>query len=214
MQYGDIFKSSQFPSLKQIINISHKTIPGTEKFKHCLNYTKSFMTNISLPDINSNNNNIPHHQIYSDNNVHNLTHSNSLNAIEKFNTSLNMSFKNIVNSAPVFYPANFTLGLIGGFASNSYNVFPGNYNFVETLKLIQSQGAELFIGEDALFDMDIGGKVNDVDGIKSVTESVRDVVIFTSQDSLKEREGGMKKFKEMFENANMHLYDEVSLEKL
>ena len=33
VQYGDYLRSSNFSNLKQIIQISHKTIPGTQKFK-------------------------------------------------------------------------------------------------------------------------------------------------------------------------------------
>jgi len=32
-RYGDLFKSTKYPNLKLVIQISHKTIPGTEKFK-------------------------------------------------------------------------------------------------------------------------------------------------------------------------------------
>jgi len=34
-------KASKFPNLKQIIQISHKTYPGTQKFKVCImNYSE------------------------------------------------------------------------------------------------------------------------------------------------------------------------------
>jgi hypothetical protein len=33
VQPGDYLRSSNFPDLKQVIQISHKTIPGTQKFK-------------------------------------------------------------------------------------------------------------------------------------------------------------------------------------
>ncbi len=32
-RYGNLFKSSKYPNLKMVIQISHKTIHGTEKFK-------------------------------------------------------------------------------------------------------------------------------------------------------------------------------------
>ena len=32
-KYGDLFKTQKYPELKMIIQISHMSIPGTEKFK-------------------------------------------------------------------------------------------------------------------------------------------------------------------------------------
>ena len=32
-KYGDLFKTQKYPNLKMIIQISHMSIPGTEKFK-------------------------------------------------------------------------------------------------------------------------------------------------------------------------------------
>jgi hypothetical protein len=45
---GDIFKSKKYPNLKQIIQISHKTIPGTEKFKVILDILIKFIALSSL----------------------------------------------------------------------------------------------------------------------------------------------------------------------
>jgi len=36
-RYGDLIKTSKYPDLRMVIQISHKTIPGTEKFKVLLN---------------------------------------------------------------------------------------------------------------------------------------------------------------------------------
>jgi hypothetical protein len=53
-RYGDNFNNNAFPNLKLIMQISHVTIPGTQKFKHNLNYTKPILTHLKLPNLNPN----------------------------------------------------------------------------------------------------------------------------------------------------------------
>jgi hypothetical protein len=45
---GDYLRSSNFPNLKQVIQISHKTIPGTQKFKVFLNSYSSYNLHINI----------------------------------------------------------------------------------------------------------------------------------------------------------------------
>jgi hypothetical protein len=206
VQYGDIFKTKNYPNLKQIIQISHKTINGTEKFKHCLNYSKSYMTNLSLPELKNEN----VFEIYTEKGVKTINHEDTLKRIQEFTQNIHSEYTNIVNSAPIYYPANFTLGFLGGLASKSYNVIPGTYNFVDMLKLIDTQQSPLFIGEDNLLDIQIAkDKVEDV---KKITGVVKDVVIFTTEEGLAKK--NTDSFKNIFGKANIHFYDEYSFRKL
>lgn len=206
MQYGDIFSSKAYPNLKQIIQISHKTIPGTNKYKHCLNYSKSYMTNLSLPELKNEN----VFEIYSEAGVKTINHEDALKRINEFSQNIHTEYSNIVNSAPIYYPVNFTLGLLGGLNSKSYSVIPGTYNFVDMLKLIDSQKAPLFIGEHNILDIQIAkDKLEDV---KKITNAVKDVVIFANEGEMKKKNSD--NFKSIFGKANLHFYDEYSFRKL
>jgi len=185
--------------LKHIIQISHKTIPGTEKFKHCMNYSKSYMTNLSLPEKNE-----KVFEFYTDEGTKSITHKECLERINEFNQNIKTDYSNIVNSTPIFYPVNLTLGLLGGMASRSYNVIPGSYNFVEMLKLIEIQRSPIFICEDNITDIQIANdKLKD---IKNITKIVEHVVMFTNRHNLKNK--NVEAFKSIFENAKLHIYDE------
>ncbi len=206
MQYGDIFKTKVYPNLKQIIQISHKSINGTEKFKHCLNYANSYMTNLSLPQIK----NQIVFEIFTDNGVKTISHSDCLERISEFSKNIKIEYTNFVNSAPIFYPVNFTLGFLGGLATKSYNVIPGNYNFVEILKLIESQKAPIFLGEDNILDIQIAKEK--LEDIKKITSHVNDVVIFSNESNLKKK--NLDTFVKMFEKSKIQFYDEYSFKKL
>lgn len=191
--------------MKQIIQISHKTIPGTEKFRHCMNYTKSYLTNLSLPEKNE-----KVFEFYTDEGVKSITHKECLERINEFNQDLHSEYVNIVNSSPIFYPVNLTLGLLAGMANRSYSVFPGNYNFVEMLKLIDIQRSPVFICEDNIIDIQLASdRVKDV---KNVTSIVEHVVMFTNRQNMKNK--NLDSFKNVFPNAKFHLYDEITFKKL
>lgn len=206
MQYGDLFKSKNFPDLKQIVQISHKTIPGTEKFKHCLNYSNSFMTNLSLPEIKNEN----VFEMYTDSGVKTINHQDTLQRISEFKNTIKSEYTNIVNSAPIFYPANFTLGLLGGLANKSYNVIPGSYNFVDIIKLIDNQKSPVFIGEDNLLDIQIAK--DKIEDIKRITSEIQEVVIFSNEKNLKTKK--IDAFTNLFSRSKIYFYDEHSFRKL
>jgi hypothetical protein len=48
---GDTLQSKQYPKLKQVIQISHMTLPGTCKFKNAMVYAQPSLTTNSLPSI-------------------------------------------------------------------------------------------------------------------------------------------------------------------
>ncbi len=206
MRYGDLFKTEAFPELKQIIQISHKTISGTEKFKHCLNYSNSLMTNLSLPELKNEN----VFEMYTDSGVKTINHQDCLQRITEFRKNLKSEYTNIVNSAPIFYPANFTLGLLGGLAAKSYNVIPGNYNFMEIVKLIETQRSPVFIGEDGILDLHVAH--DKVEEVKGITAHVEEVVIFSNEANLKNKK--IDAFTKLFANSKIQFYDEYSFRKL
>jgi hypothetical protein len=206
VRYGDLFQPVGFPNLRQIIQISHKTIPGTEKFKHCLNYANSYMTNLSLPDLK----NETIFEIHTDQGIKTINHQDVLQRVKEFTQNLNYEFINIVNSAPIYYPANFALGFLGGLNMKSYNVIPGNYNFPEIIKLIESQRSPIFIAEDSLLDVQIAkDKLQD---IQNITSLVNDVVVLSNEKNLKSK--NLSEFKKVFANSRLQFYDEYSFKKL
>jgi hypothetical protein len=206
VRYGDLFQPVTFPNLRQIIQVSHKTIPGTEKFKHCLNYSNSYMTNLSLPELK----NETIFEIHTDQGIKKFNHQEVLQRVSEFTQNLNYEFINIVNSAPIYYPVNFALGFLGGLSIKSYNVIPGNYNFPEILKLIQTQRSPVFIAEDGLLDIQIAKeKLQDV---QNITQLVKDVVVLSNEQNLKCK--NLDEFKKVFANSRLQFYDEYSFKKL
>ena len=198
MRYGDLFQPVTFPNLRQIIQVSHKTIPGTEKFKHCLNYSNSYMTNLSLPELK----NETIFEIHTDQGIKKFNHQEVLQRVSEFTQNLNYEFINIVNSAPIYYPVNFALGFLGGLSIKSYNVIPGNYNFPEILKLIQTQRSPVFIAEDGLLDVQIAKeKLQDV---QNITQLVKDVVVLSNEQNLKSKNPYQAKQKVIY--AKIPLY--------
>jgi hypothetical protein len=214
VQYGDLLKSSRYLNLKQIIQISHKTIPGTEKFKvshrhfnpqHCLNYTQSGMTNLKLPDIKGNETAF---EIFTEGKTVKLSHEECLDKLNKFTKGFDgLEYTSVVNSAPIFYPSNITLGLLGSIANKNYTVIPGNYNFIDSLKLLDSQKAPIFICEEGLLEVQPAKEKHKE--IKDITKGVKEVVILANPKSKKDN-----RFNELFENAKFSYYDEYSFSKL
>jgi hypothetical protein len=119
-----------------------------------------------------------------------------------------MDYTNVVNSAPIFYPINLSLGFLGAIQNRSYSAFPGSYKFVDSLKLIDSQKAELFICEENMLDIQPAkDKANE---IRDITKSVKNVVVFSSASSQRRTEA----FGELFTNAKLHFYDDLTFNKL
>jgi hypothetical protein len=170
-----------------------------------MNYTKPSLTNISLPSVDSGTNAF---EIHSHGKTFNYSHEECLERIEKFAKSFNLDYSNVVNSAPIFYPINISLGLLGSLRNRCYSVFPGNFNFIDSLKLIDSNKAEMFICEENMLNIKpANDKIND---IKGITKGVKHVVIFSNSNN--ENKGDS--FKELFTNAEFHYYDEYTFNKL
>ena len=164
------------------------------------------MNNITFPKISDNN----VFEIYSGKNVLKFNHADCLNKINEFSKNTKLNYANIVNSAPVIYPVNLTLGLLGVINSKCYSIFPGSYNLHNILKMLELNKSEHLICEDSLMDIYLNKeKLNEV---RLVTEKVKQVYVFTNEDSLKEK--NLKEFKEIFVNANLNFYSDVNFEKI
>ncbi len=163
------------------------------------------MTNLTLPKKSE-----KVFEFYTDEGVKDLTHKECLDRINEFNQNIKTDYTNIVNTAPIFYPVNLTLGFLGGMASRSYSVIPGNYNFMEMLKLVDIQKSSVFICEDNITDLQLASdKLKDV---QNVTKIVEHVVMFTNIHNLKNK--SLDGFRSLFANAKFHLYDEHNFRKL
>lgn len=170
-----------------------------------MNYTKSYMTNLSLPVKTD-----KIFEFHTDEGLKSITHKECLERVAEFNQNIKTDYTNIINSAPIFYPVNFTLGFLGAMASRSYSVIPGNYNFMDMLKLVDVQKSPVFICEDNITDMQMANeKLKD---IQNVTNIVEHVVMFTNRHSLKNK--NIDSFKSVFSNAQFHMYDEHSFKKM
>jgi hypothetical protein len=164
------------------------------------------MTNINLPDLNGKETAF---EIASSDRTAKLSHEECLDKLNSFTKQFGgYEYTTIVNSAPIFYPANFTLGFLGALSNNNYTVIPGNYNFIDSLKLIDSQQSPVFICEEGL--LDVQPAQDKIKEIKDITKTVKELVIFANPKSSR-NEG---KFKELFENAKFNYYDELTFNKI
>jgi hypothetical protein len=164
------------------------------------------MNTYDLPNIS---NNIAF-EVFNENGVSKLSHSDCLQKVNEFSFQTKINYNNIINSAPIFYPANFNLGFLGAISTKSYSVFPGSYNFNSILKMIEINKSEHLICEDSLIDVQLNKeKIKEV--IK-ITEKVREVYVFTNESSLKEK--NLETFKQIFVNANFNFYSEFNFNKI
>lgn len=150
-------------------------------------------------------------EVYTSNGVKVISNEDCVSKMNSFNEAFkHVDYQNIINSAPIFYPSNFTLGFMGALANRSYSIMPGHYNFVEILKLIEAQKSSMFICEDNLLNVDLAkNKLNDV---KRITKLIKDVVVFTSESSLKDK--NINNFKELFDSSKIHFYDDLTFNKI
>jgi hypothetical protein len=163
------------------------------------------MTNLTLPEKSE-----KVFEFYTDEGIKSITHKDCLERINEFNQNIKTDYTNIINSAPIFYPVNFALGFLGAMASRSYSVIPGNYNFMDMLKLVDVQKSPVFICEDNLTDMQMANeKMKD---IQNITKNVEHVVMFTNRHNLKNK--NLDFFKSLFGNSKFHFYDEHDFKKL
>jgi hypothetical protein len=170
-----------------------------------LNYTSSGLTNLNLPDIEGTESAF---ELYTDKIIR-LTHNECLNRLSKFTKGIEgLEYTSVVNSAPIFYPSNIVLGLLGSLANKNYTIIPGNYNFIDSLKLIDSQKAPIFICEENL--LDVQPAKDKIKEIKDITKNVKEVVIFANSKSSRNDSN----FKEIFDNAKFSYYDELTFNKL
>lgn len=186
--------------------VKKKLLPKKIKKQHCLNYAKLWMNTIELPSIANN----TAFEVFQGNGVSKLSHVDCLQKATEFAKTSKLNYNNIVNSAPIITPANFNLGLIGSIITKSYTIFPGSYNFNNILKMIEINNSEHLVCEDSLLDIQLNKEK--LKEVRKTTEIVKDVFVFTTEQSLKEK--NQTGFKEIFPNANLSFYSETSFNKI
>ena len=164
------------------------------------------MNNIALPEIGDK----TAFEIYSDNNVTKLSHQDCLEKINKFSLGNKINYANVVNSAPLIYPVNATLGFLGSLNNKSYSIFPGSYNFNNILKMIEINSAKHLICEESLLGITMSAEK--IKQISHVTEKVEQIFIFTADSEIEE--SNLTSFKEIFPNAEMNFYSDRTFDKI
>lgn len=164
------------------------------------------MNNIELPDIG----NRTAFETYSENNVISYTHQNCLEKINQFSAENKINYANVVNSAPLIYPVNTTLGLLGSLNNKSYSIFPGSYNFNNIVKMIEINRANHLICEESLLGITMSQEK--IKQISDVTEKVNQITIFKSEGKIEE--GIVNNFREIFPNAQMDFYSDKTFNRI
>jgi hypothetical protein len=162
------------------------------------------MNNIALPEIGDKS----AFEIYSDNDVTKLSHQDCLEKINKFSLENKINYSNVVNSAPLIYPVNATLGFLGSLSNKSYSIFPGSYNFNNIVKMIEINNAKHLICEESLFGITMSAEK--IKQIIHVTEKVEQIYIFCSDNDIED--GDDLGFKEIFPNAEMKFYSDKTFD--
>lgn len=197
-------------SNKHIIQISHKSINNTIKFKQAFNYSSGLSSSIYLPNLDYNSTALE---------IHSLDKTNNFSFDDLFsdtNTSYDKSesYNSVVNSVPVYNPYNMVQGLIKQLVNYNYVVFPGSYSLKEITDNIKMQNAYRFICEEGLLDVSIPD--NKLNNIESNSSGVKEVYIFGSSNDLKSKFESSKNsgFLSCFKNAEFYNVDQMLMNRI
>ena len=164
------------------------------------------MNNVALPEIGDKS----AFEIYSENDVKKFSHQECLEKINKFSSENKINYSNVVNSAPLIYPVNATLGFLGSLNSKSYSIFPGSYNFNDILKMIEINRANHFICEESLLGLTMSAEK--IKQISHVTEKINQIYVFSSDSKIDE--SNLKNFKDIFPNAELNFYSDKTFDRI
>lgn len=191
-------------NVQHVIQISHKSIVNTVKFKQAFNFSSGFKTNINLPEIKENSNVFEIFRSSSDKNERiNLNHGSLMDKLR--NTNLNQEYINVVNTAPIFYPANFVLGFLRNLISKNFVVLPATYSLKEILKIVESQNAKKIICEGNLLDLQLDKKL-----FENKFNSIEEITVIG--ENLKDKNSS--NFSSYFPNAKIEFFDEFTFNKI
>ena len=86
-----------------------------------------------------------------------MTHEDLSTKLSNFRSKVDIAdfSSTVLNAAPLFYPANYALGLIGSISSRAYTVVPGNYALDQIFRLTQNSSPNTFICESDLFSVQL-----------------------------------------------------------
>lgn len=204
------YVNSKIEEIKQrtnhIIQISHKTLPNMIKFKQAFNYSNNLTSAISLPEVESDS---LAYEIISPNKKNILlTHGDIFSKIEEINDKI--TYGNVLNSAPTFYPSSISLGLLAQLKNKNYVVNPGTYSMREIVKAIKIQKSNRFICEGNLLNIEFPN--SQIEEIRKKTTSVESVYVLGNEEDMKAN--STKRLEECFPNAKIELFDEFSLRRI
>ena len=142
---NSILRTSAFPNLKQIIQISHKTIPKTNKFKHTLNYS-GLLTTLKQPTLLPSDVAVQIH--FTADEHEQLTHANLLENAHAISEGLNIKNSNVINTTSTANAASLTL-FLAMLESANYSAFPSSFQF-DLQEIILKQNAQTIALEEEL----------------------------------------------------------------
>lgn len=193
---------------KHIIQISHKTIEGTIKFKQAFNYSTGLNSNLVLPELSDTS--IAFEVLKGDNGKVTYNHKDIADLALQAASESGVKHGVILNSAPIFYPSNFTIGFLSHLKNNNYVVFPGSYSLKDIINVQKNQKAKQFVCEGNLLDISL--PENKVNEISAATQSIESLIVIGEGSVLKEK--NQEHLKKFFPNAKVELFDEFSMKRI
>lgn len=190
-------------NVQHVIQISHKSILNTVKFKQAFNYSTGFKTNINLPEIKENSNVFEIYRSNDKNGRISLTHGDLMDKIRSNNSVT--EYINVVNTAPIFYPSNFVLGFLRNLLSKNFIVIPATYSLKEILKIVENQNSKKLVCEGNLLDLTLDKKL-----FENKFNSIEEITVIG--ENLKEKNSS--NFSSYFPNAKIEFFDEFSFNKV
>ena len=84
-----------------------------------------------------------------------ITNEEALSKSLEYSKDLGLNYENIINTAPIFNPANFALGFLGAVSSKSFSCFTGSNKMSDIMSLFATQDASTFICESDLLSFQL-----------------------------------------------------------
>jgi len=111
-------------------------------------------TNLQIPNSDPNAVILESHSV-ENNKTHTLTNQSALSKCLEYSSDLGLNYENVINTCPIFNPANLFLGFLGAVNSNAYSSFSGSNKMTDLFSLFTSQNASTFICERDLLNVQL-----------------------------------------------------------
>lgn len=194
--------SSSINSNKHFIQISHKSLPNTIKFKQAFNYGSGFNTNITLPVIEESS--IAYKLPQKD-----ITHMEIYNAIESYSSANSNKYENTINSVPCSFPSSMVLGFLTQITNQNYTIYPGSFSLKDIIKQIKMQKADRLICEEGLLDIELT-ETNYLE-VGEKAKTVESLIVLGNSELTSKRNNFISK---CFKNAKVEVYDIENFNKI